>query len=80
MSNSILSDYTIDRRFIYDVSKVVKRYKDNNKRADVSFIREISGIFAGYNDVSLNYVGAIPGYFKDAGGYYECFNELYVNF
>lgn len=80
MVNSILSDYTIDRRFIYDVSKVVKRYKDNNKRADVSFIREISGIFAGYNDVSLNYVGAIPGYFKDAGGYYECFNELYVNF
>lgn len=30
MSNSILSDYTIDRRFIYDVSKVVKRYKDRN--------------------------------------------------
>lgn len=80
MPESILLDYTTDRRMIYDISKVVKKYKENNRIADISFIREISGIFASYNDVSLNYVGAMPAYFKDVGGYNECFEELYVNF
>lgn len=67
MPESILLDYTTDRRMIYDISKVVKKYKENNRIADISFIREISGIFASYNDVSLNYVGAMPAYFKDVG-------------
>lgn len=80
MAESILSDYYIDRRMIYDISKVVKKYKENKKRADVDFCNEVCDIFSKYNCINLNYVGAASFQDEFAGVCCGDIDELYINF
>lgn len=80
MPESILLDYTIDRRMIYDISKVVKKYKVNKMRADVNFCNEVCDIFSKYNNINLNYVGAASFQNKFAGVCCSDIDELYINF